>query len=100
MSDPTNKEKKYYKDQRLWESDESDGFCCIRVWSISPGILSLLGLPVLIVGVWALVQAFSIAMLPTTSVIIVSALLVIVGVVMLLGGIAHILFIRFSGAHR
>ena len=88
---------------RLWESDESDGFCCIRVWSISPGILSLLGLPVLIVGVWALVQGtsyFSIAMLPSTSVIIVSALLVIVGVVMLLGGIAHILFIRFSGAHR
>ena len=32
--------------------------------------------------------------------IIVSALLVIVGVGMVLGGIAHILFIGFSGAHR
>ena len=63
----------------------------------------MLGLFVLIVAVWALVQGtsfFSIAMLPTTSVIIVSALLVIVCVVMVLVGIAHILFIRFSGAQK
>ena len=39
-------------------------------------------------------------MLPTTSVIIVSALLVIVCVVMVLVGIAHIIFIRFSGAQK
>ena len=40
---------------------------------LSPDILSLLGLFVLIVGVWALTQGtsyFSIAMLSTTSVII------------------------------
>ena len=78
----------------------------LRKIIIPPGVVSaLLGLPALIVGVWALVQGtsyFSIAILPTigTSVIILSALLIIVGVVMLLGGIAYILFLRFSGAHE
>ena len=58
---------------------------------------------IVIVGVWALVQSmryfFIAIMLPlTTSVIIVSALLVTASVVLLLGGVAHILFVRFSEA--
>ena len=103
MNDTTQEEKEYYNSMRLWENDDQDGIYCWRSWLLFPGILSLLGLPVLIVGVWALVQGtsyFSIAMLPTTSVIIVSALLVIVCVVMVLVGIAHIIFIRFSGAQK
>ena len=104
MNDTTREEMKYYNTRSFW-GDRGDATvrAMVRSWFLSPGILSLLGLPVLIVGVWALVQGtsyFSIAMLPTTSVIIVSALLVIVGVVMPLGGIAHILFIRFSGANE
>ena len=108
MNDTSQKEKAYYNNYSLWglndERDDFDEIYFFRSWLLSPGILSLLlSLPVLIVVVWALVQGtsyFSIAMLPTTSVIIVSALIVIVGVVMVLGGIAHILFIRFSGAHE
>ena len=72
MNDTTNEEKEYYKHNRLWASDDSDH--CWRSFLLSPGILSLLGLPVLLVGVWALVRGttyFSIAMLPTISVIIV-----------------------------
>ena len=102
MNDTTNEEKEYYKKNRLW-LDDGPGVYRWRSIFLSPGIVSLLGLSVLIVGVWALVQGtsfFSIAMLPTTSVIIVSALLVIVCVVMVLVGIAHILFIRFSGAQK
>ena len=104
MSDTTLEEEQYYKNNRLWQNDDGDGVYYWRGFFLSPGIFSLLlGLPVLIVGVWALVQGtsyFSIVMLPATSVIIVSALLVIVGVVMVLGGIAHILYIRFSGAQK
>ena len=103
MNDTTNKELLYYRTHSFWSGHDDDDddadirqVCCWRGFLLSPGILSLFGLPVLIVGVWALVQGtsyFSIAVLPITSVIIVSALLVIVGVVMLLGGIAHILFV-------
>ena len=97
MNDTTNEEKEYYKHNRLWASDDSDH--CWRSFLLSPGILSLLGVPVLLVGVWTLVQGttyFSFAMLPSTSVIIVAAH-VIVGAVMFLGGISHILFARLSG---
>ena len=104
MNDPTNEEKEYYKTNRLWRHAGSDDpkVELWRIFLLYPVVLSLLGLPVLIVGVWSLVQGtsfFSIAMLPTTL-IIVSALLVIVSVVVLLVGIAHIIFVRFSGAHR
>ena len=54
MNDTTNEEKEYYKHNRLWTSDDSDH--CWRSFLLSPGILSLLGLPVLLVGVWALVR--------------------------------------------
>ena len=77
MSDPTNEEIEYYEDHRMWDKDGQTGPSCYRSFLLCPGILSLLGLPVLIVAVWALVQGtsyFSIAMLPTTSMIIVSAL--------------------------
>ena len=120
MSDNTDKEKLFYKWNSLWgrhdptDVDEDiNQFCRKRSFLLSPGIVALLGLPALIVGVWALVQSmryFFIAMLHVpllassviVEVIIVSALLVFVGAVMLLGGIAHILFVRFSGAkiHR
>ena len=97
MNDTTNEEKEYYKRNRLWRDvDYGPGPATVYKWRIFlliPGILSLLGLAVLIVGVWALVQGtsyFSIAMLPTT-VIIVSALLVLMGVVMVLVGIAYTL---------
>ena len=111
MNDTTNEELLFYKNNSWWSSnfnidDDDDDIkvvYCVRSFLLSLGILLLLGLSVLIVGVWALVQGtsfFSIAMLPTTSVIIVSALLVIVCVVMVLVGIAHILFIRFSGAQK
>ena len=117
MNDTTRKEIEYYKNNRLWDHIDNDEdteyrarprinceVYCWRSWYLSPGILLLLlGLPVLIVGVWALVQGtsyFSIVMLPITSVIIVSALLVIVGAVIVLEGIGHILFVRFSGAHN
>ena len=67
MSDTTNKEKQYYKKHRLWgEYNYYDAFyvkerarCwlfCWRSWLLSPGTFSLLGLPVLMVGVGALVQ--------------------------------------------
>ena len=76
---------------------------CWRSWLLSPGTFSLLALPVLMVGVGALVQGTkysSIAMQPTASMITVSALLLIVSVVMLLGGIMHIAFISFSGTQN
>ena len=102
MNDTTNEEKEYYKNNRLWSGGNSDH--CWHSFLLSPGILSLLlGLPLLIVGVWGLVQGtsyFFIAMLPITSVITVSALIVIVGVVILLGAIAHIVFVRFSGTQK
>ena len=107
MSDTTGQELEYYKTNSFWSGTDDDDDCaelyCQRSCLLSPGIVSLLGLPVLVVGVWALVQGtnyFLIAMLPTTSVIIVSALLVIEGVVMVLVGIAYILLIRFSGARE
>ena len=108
MSDTTRQELEYYKTNSFWSGTDHDDDDCAGLSSqrsclLSPGIVSLLGLPVLIVGVWALVQCtsyFSIAMLPTTSVIIVSALLVVVGVVMVLVGIAYTLLIRFSGARE
>ena len=113
MKDTTNKELLYYKTNSFWthhfiEITTDDNYYddikvvyCRRSCLLSPGILSLPGLSVLIVGVWALVQGtrfFPITMLPATSVII--ALLVIVSVVMVLVGIAHIIFIRFSGAQK
>ena len=99
MNDTTEAEKEYYKFYRLWRLLLDDKVS-VRLSFLSPGIFAVLGLPVLIVGVWALVQGtsyFSIAMLPTTSLIIVSVLLIIVGLVILLGGVGYILFIRFSG---
>ena len=73
MNDTTRKEIDYYKNNRLWDhidNDEDTDYrarprinCevyCWRSWYLSPGILSLLfGLPVLIVGVWALMQSTS-----------------------------------------
>ena len=107
MSDPTKDENLYYMRMRLWDcrddtdvDEDIDQLCSWRSFLLSPGIFALLGLPVLIVGVWALVQGmryFSIAMLSTTFVIIVSALLVTASMVLLLGGVTHILFVRFSG---
>ena len=106
MNDPTNKEKEYCKIKRLWRHADCDGpgVYCWRIFLVFPMVYSLFFfcLPVPIVGVWALVQGttyFSIEMLPTTSVIIVSALLVIVSVVVVLVSISQILFVRFSGAH-
>ena len=49
MNDTTLKEEEYFKENRLWQNDDEDGICCLRSWLLSPGILSLLGLPVLIV---------------------------------------------------
>ena len=103
MNDTTNEEIWYYKNNSFWGDHDDGADALFRSWYLSPGIVSLHGLLVLTVGVWALVQGtsyFSKAMLPTTSVFIVSALLVIVGVVMILGGFAHILYIRFSGTHK
>ena len=102
MNDTTRKEEECGS---LWIGSP----CYGRIVLLSPGILALLyGLPAVIVGVWALVQVtsyFSIAtmlsmMQPTTSMIIVSGLLVIVGVVIVFGGIAHVLYIRFSGTQK
>ena len=84
MNDTTNKELLYYKTNSFWKhnfteiktGDDDDDIkvvYCERIFYLSPGILSLLGLSVLIVGVWALVQGtsyFSIVILPITSVII------------------------------
>ena len=87
MNDTTNEELLYYKTKSFWihnflENPSGDYYddnmkmvYCRRSFFLSPGIVSLLGLSVLIVGVWALVQGtsfFPIAMLPTTSVIIVA----------------------------
>ena len=60
-------------------------------------VSALLGLPVLIVGTGA---GLFLHCNTTNYRHLLSALLIIVGVVMLLGGIAYILFLRFSGAHE
>ena len=99
MSDTTNIEKGYYRSQRLWGSgDHGRPVHCWRTLLLSPGVFSLLlGLLLLIVGVWALVQGntsyFSI-------VYTVAALLITVGVIMSLGGITHIFYLRFSGVQN
>ena len=113
MNDPTNEEKEYYKRNRLWRHVDyrygRQDVCDWRGFLLLAGVLFLpvfFCLPLsIVVKVWALVQGlgtsyFSVAMLPTTSVIIVLALLVFVCVVVLLEGILHILYVRFSGAHR
>ena len=100
MNDTTNKEKEYYKSNRFWRGSADDDWeqvYCWRSFMLSHGILSLLGLPGIAVGAWALVLVTSYF---STFAIVVSALLVAVGVVMVLGGIAHILFIRYSGAQN
>ena len=99
MNDTTNEEIRYYMYNSFWGGgdDIEDYTCSWRSWLLYPDILSLLGLPVLIVGVWALVQGTSYFSIATTSTIIVSdpILLVIVSKGMLLGGTAHFLFIIF-----
>ena len=69
MNDTTNEEKEYYKRNRLWCDADVDGPAVYRwrIFLLYPGVSSLFFfcLPVLIVGVWALVQGtsyFSIAM--------------------------------------
>ena len=102
MNDPTNKELLYYKSNSLWwygRAGNRKKLYCWRGYMISHGLpLLLLGPPVIVVGAWALEQVTSYDF-PALA-IILSALLVAVGVVMVLGGIAHILFIRYSGAHK
>ena len=101
MSDPTNKELLYYKSNSFWwygHAGNRKKLYCWRGYMISHGLpLLLLGPPVIVVGAWALVQVTS--YFPALA-IILSALLVAVGVVMVLVGIAHILFIRYSGAQK
>ena len=97
LNDITNE---YNRFGRGGADDDWEQVYCWRGLLLSHGVLSLLGgLPGIIVGVWALVQITSYF---STSASIVSALLFIVGVVMVFGGIAHILlcilFIRYSGA--
>ena len=78
MNDTTNEEKEYYKENRLWLSDDvddDDDACLVyllRSFLLCPGVFSLFFfcLPVLIVGVWALVQGtsyFSIAIKPVAA---------------------------------
>ena len=66
MNDTTKEEIEYYKSQRIWggrsrDINDFDQLRCNRSCLLSPGIVSLLGLPVLIVGVWALVQVQAIS---------------------------------------
>ena len=117
MNDTTREEEEYYMNKRLWRHSKNDRrrVCYWRIILVLfPAILSLLiGLPLLIVGVWALVHGlryFSIAAVLLTyagfggRVIIMSASMftavVIMGVAILLGAIAHILYSRFSGAQK
>ena len=103
MNDTTREEKEYYMDNQLLRQLIADSDVGTVLFLIFPVVLPLHGLPVLIVGVWALVQGtryFSIAILPITYVMIVSVLLIIVGVGVLLGGIAYFIFLGFSGAHE
>ena len=101
MNDPTNKELLYYKSNSFWWDGRAGNrkkLYCWRGYMISHGLpLLLFGPPVIVVGAWALVQVTSYF---SALAIILSALLVAVGVVMILGGIAHILFIRYSGAQE
>ena len=51
MNDPSNEEKRYYKRNRLWRHVDDYGpeVYCWQIFLLSPGIVSLLGLSVLIV---------------------------------------------------
>ena len=103
MNDTTREEKEYYMENQVLRLLISDNDIGAVLFLIFPVILPLPGLPVLIVGVWALMQGtryFSIAILPITSVMIVSVLLIIVGMGVLLGGIAYFIFLGFSGAQK
>ena len=107
MDDTTNAEKGFYRSQRLWGSGDHGRLRvhCWRTFLLSPGIFSiLLGLLLLIAGVWVLVQRntsyFSI--IPSISVraIQVGAILVVVSVLMSIGGITHIFYLRLSGVQN
>ena len=103
MNDTTREEKEYYMENQVLRQLIADNDVGTVLFLIFPILLPLPGLPVLIVGVWALVQGtryFSIAILPITYVMIVSVLLIIVGMGVLLGGIAYFILLGFSGAQK